>query len=31
MFNFITLTITIWTQAKLLHDFTNLEVQKTIR
>ena len=35
MFNFITLTITIWTQAKydnkLLHDFTKFQVQKTFR
>jgi len=35
MFNFITLTITIWTQAKhdynLLHDSTKFQVQKTFR
>jgi len=35
MFNFITLSITIWTQPKydykLVHNVTNLKVQKTFR
>jgi len=31
MFNFITLTITIWNQCKLLYDFTKFRFQKTFR